>query len=508
MTLPATTSLPRLSRSLVPESRAGSHVGTELPERVLQFGEGNFLRAFVDWMLCRLNEGGQFGGRVVVVQPLDRGMADAVNEQDGLFTVILRGVSSGKVREERQLVDTVSRAINPYTDAYAWLETAKGPDLRFVVSNTTEAGIALDPDDSPSVIPSPSFPAKLTQWLYARYSYFDGDSDKGVVILPCELIEHNGRKLRELVFELSRSWGLPAGFASWLESSCIFTTTLVDRIVTGYPRAEADELCRELGYEDRLLVAGEIYHCWVIESPEPLESELPLEKAGLNVIWTKDAAPYRERKVRILNGAHTAMTVVGLLAGFDTVRACMQDAAMRGYVEHLLRVEICPSLEGDAKDNEAFAQTVLERFENPFVRHELSSIALNSVSKFRARLLGSFVDHVEREKTLPGGLCLSLAALFVLYRNRDGGMSQSNVSLRPRDEPRIIELLDGAWREHAPRRDGGDYERLVRGLLVQESLWGRDLTKLHEDLVSVVAREVGSILEGRVADRLLEISAQ
>lgn len=497
MNLPARAALAPLGRHLVADTEEHLDAQKTRPERVLQFGEGNFLRAFVDWMLSELNRKTDFNGRAVLVQPISSGLANEINAQDGLFTLLLRGLSDGKPKEERVLVESVSRAINPYAQCFAWLETAKGPDFRFIVSNTTEAGIALHPEDSIDALPSPSFPGKLTQWLYARYLYFEGDREKGVIVLPCELILHNGRKLRELVFELSAKFELPDDFSAWVEEACVFTSTLVDRIVTGYPRAEAQTLCEELGYEDKLLVAAETYHLWVIESPKPLEDELPFKQAGLNVIWTQDATPYRERKVRILNGAHTAMTLIGLLGGFTTVGECMDDKDMSAFVSALLFSEVTPNLPGDAEDHRALSHTVLERFKNPYVRHELTSIALNSVSKFQARLLGSLKDELKRTGTLPERICLALAALLVLYRPREEERSESSVSLIPRDEAEVLTLLAEAWREN-----GEHPEVLVQRLISDPRLLGEDLTVLHPGLVSHVAAEVTSIREGKIRARI------
>jgi tagaturonate reductase len=315
-----------------------------LPERVLQFGEGNFLRAFVDWMIARLNARGLFGGRVVLVQPIAAGMAREVNAQDGLYTVILRGLADGRIVESREVVSAVSRCVDPYQDFDAFIACAANPDLRFVVSNTTEAGIRTDPADAVDARPSPSFPGKLTQLLHARFIATGGAPDKGLVMLPCELIERNGDVLARAVTETAARWGLGDGFARWLREACVFTNTLVDRIVTGYPKDEAAELSSQLGYDDELLVTGEVFHSWVIESPLPLDGELPFAKAGLDVTWTADMTPYRERKVRILNGAHTMTVLAAYLAGKETVRECMDDPLIRNYMERGIEQEILPTL--------------------------------------------------------------------------------------------------------------------------------------------------------------------
>lgn len=492
MTDAAKSALPRLSR-------AGRSGASPAPERVLQFGAGNFLRGFVEWMLQALNRRGLFEGSVVIVEATGRGKGAGLNAQQGLYTTVLRGVRDGKVVDEWQLIECVSRVLNPYRDD-SWLETAADPEIRFVVSNTTEAGIALDPADALDARPSPSFPGKLTQWLHARWVRFDGDPRRAVVLLPCELIEDNGRALRALVLELASGWGLPAGFSSWLRESCIFTSTLVDRIVTGYP-ADAADLCRELGYEDAWIVAAEPYHSWVIEGPPSLERELPLQAAGLNVVWTADVTPYRELKVRILNGAHTAMAVLGTLMGLETVGDCMRHPAMRAFIERLLALEIQPTLALPRQEIEAFTRSTLERFENPFLEHPLSSILLNSVSKLRSRLLGPLGDRIAATGEVPSRLCLALAALLVLYRP-DPAPTPGR-----RDDPRVLEIFDETWSAHACDPACQRTRALTTRLLSERSLWGRDLTLLHPDLVAQVADDLEGLLKGGVAERMARLGS-
>ena len=469
----------------------------ELPERVLQFGEGNFLRAFVDWMLERMNQRGLFNGRAVLLQPIAQGLGERINAQDGLYTVLLRGAVAGSVVETRELITSVSRCLNPYDDFDQVLSAARQPELRFVVSNTTEAGIRLDPEDSLEARPARSFPAKLTQLLYARFQHFKGDTSKGWVMLPCELIERNGDALAQCVLELVQKWQLPAEFLAWLEASCVFTNTLVDRIVTGFPADEADTLTRELGYRDELLVAGEAFHCWVIESPRPLEEELPLVQAGLDVIWTTDMTPYRERKVRILNGAHTMLAVGAYLGGIDTVRECMEDPLFRNYVQGALSQEILPTLSLPASELESFAESVLDRFENPFIRHQLLSIALNSVSKYKARLMGSVVDNQRQGKECPR-LAFALATLLAFYRGsfKDGAF----VGLRGgsayvvKDEPRVLEFFAEAWSAFPSDAPTPEFcQRLVGEALAREDLWGQALTEELPDFCRGVAEQLYAI---------------
>ena len=467
----------------------------ELPERVLQFGEGNFLRAFVDWMLERMNGAGLFGGRAIVVQPIARGAAAALAAQDGLYTVILRGLADGRVEESRQLVSAVSRAIDPYADFDAFLACAAGRDLRFVVSNTTEAGIRRDPDDRRDARPAPAFPGKLTQLLNARFEAFAGDPTTGLVMLPCELVEDNGVALRRAVVETAEAWGLGPAFARWLDEACVFTSTLVDRIVTGYPTADAPALERALGYRDALMVAGEIFHAWVIAAPPAVARELPLVAAGLNVTFTDDLRPYRERKVRILNGAHTALAAVGLLAGQPTVRACMEDPLIGGFVARLIDDEILPSLSTrlPREDLVAFARTVAERFRNPFIEHRLTSIALNATSKYRARLLGAVREHVGAGAGPPARMTLVLAALLGLH-----APGASSAGEAPTDDPAVMELFRSAWRDAGPRPSLERCELLVRGLLAHDELWGDDLGATLPGFADQVARDLHELMTSGV----------
>jgi tagaturonate reductase len=489
--------LPELSASwLGAEQRLPAT--TALPERVLQFGEGNFLRAFVDWMLERMNAQGLFGGLAVLVQPIASGMSAAINRQDGLYTVILRGLAGGQTTDTREIVGSVSRCIDPYADCDAFLRCAENPELRFIVSNTTEAGIRTDPEDRLDARPARSFPGKLTQLLYARFRHFNGAPERGLVLLPCELIERNGAALERAVLDTAAAWQLEPAFTAWLTQACVFTSTLVDRIVTGYPKDEVEPLTRELGYRDSLLVAGELFHSWVIESPRPLEQELPLNRAGLNVIWTNDLAPYRERKVRVLNGAHTMLVLAAYLAGKDTVRECMQDPLLRRYVERGIHDEILPTLQLPKDDRESFADSVVERFDNPFIRHYLISIALNSVSKYKARILGTVFDYTRLRGEPPPLLSFALAALIAFYRGReieDGALigTRNGVPYRIQDDPGVLAFFRQAWAEADVPITPAFCSGLVAQVLGQSDFWGQDLRGALPGLEQRVARELHAI---------------
>jgi tagaturonate reductase len=440
------------------------------PERVIQFGEGNFLRAFVDWMIDHLNEAKRFGGRVVVVQPIASGLVDVLNDQDGLYTLLLRGIEAGKVTEQRRLITALSRGIDPYTQWEAYLGCAENPDLRIVVSNTTEAGIAyLEEAWNPDRCPT-SFPAKLTALLYRRFTHFDGAADKGLLILPCELIDKNGQHLREIVLRLIKEWGLPMKFAGWVESHNVFFNTLVDRIVTGYPKDEAAKLEEELGYQDRLLDTGELFHLWVIEGDTQYRRELPLADIGLNVVWTEDLTPYRERKVRVLNGTHTLTVPVALLSGIETVKAAVEDPQVGDFMRRAVFSEILPHLDLPQAEKEAFANSVLERFANPFIHHRWIDIALNSISKFKTRCLPTLEDYTAATGGAPALMSFSLAALIRLYKE-----------VEVRDDESVIDFFREVWKTQKGEDRGGseaDCQAICHQFLAKTAFWDRDLNDL------------------------------
>lgn len=385
-----------------------------LPIKAVQFGEGNFLRAFADYMLDIANEKGVFGGSIAMVKPISFGSTDSFKQQDDLYTVILRGKENGEVINTSRVITSIAKTLDAKEDYGEYTALAHLDSLRFVISNTTEAGIVLDKNDSFEHLPS-SYPGKLTKFLFERYNAFNGDKDKGLIILPVELIENNGVKLKECVLSLCDIWNLPKEFKSWTENCCIFCSTLVDRIVTGYPKNEAEALCGKLGYSDTLLDVGEPFALWVIESDKDISGELPLDKIGLPVVFTDNLRPYRERKVRVLNGAHTSSVLAGYLYGLDIVRDCMSDKLMGSFIKRIVLDEIVPQVDLPKAEVTAFAQSVFERFENPFIDHSLLAISLNSVSKWKARVLPSFKDYVKNNGTLPRLITFSFAALLAFY---------------------------------------------------------------------------------------------
>jgi len=454
-------SYPSLNRSLI--SRP------ELPIRVLQFGEGNFLRAFADWMIQQMNEKAGFEAGLAVIQPIEQGRVSDLNQQDGLYTVLLTGSQHGKPVQEVSLVDCIQKGIDPYRDFNDFLGAAREPDLRFVISNTTEAGIAFAEEDSWDDEPPSSFPAKLARVLYERFRFFEGAPDKGLVIIPCELIDRNGDHLREIVFRYVDHWRLSTAFRTWVESNCSFCNTLVDRIVPGFPKDRIQELTAELGYEDKLVTEGERFHLWVIEGPTTLAKAFPAAEAGLNVIFTEDMTPYRTRKVRILNGAHTAMVPMGYLKGLRTVRETVEDADLGPWISNLIFEEIIPTLDLPQEELESFAQDVLDRFRNPYIQHYLISIALNSISKFKSRVLPSLLGYVERKGRLPERIVLAFAALIRLYK----GVDLQGESINLKDDDEALIFFRDLW-----VTESEDLPHLVEKVLTRADYWGRDLNEV------------------------------
>jgi tagaturonate reductase len=388
-----------------------------MKETVLQFGEGGFLRGFVDYFFQKLNDKKLYDGKIVVVQPIEQGLVSVLNEQKGEYNLYLRGIDEGNIVNERTHMNVISRGINPYEEYDEFLKLAHNPDLRVIVSNTTEAGIEYLGTESIDDAPPKSYPAKLTRFLWERYQA----GLKGFILLPCELIDHNADYLKEYVIKYALLWNLPDQFLQWIEKENDFCNTLVDRIVTGYPREEAEKMNKELGYEDKLLDTAEPFHLWVIQGNH--EDELPFQKAGYHIVWTDDVTPYKKRKVRILNGAHTSMVLAAHLYGLETVGECMKDQLVLSVLKQAVFEEIIPTL-GNTQTDIDFGNAVMDRFSNPFIRHQLLSIALNSVSKFKVRVLPTILEYKEQNGIYPKTLTFSLAALIAFYKtdaaNDDG----------------------------------------------------------------------------------------
>lgn len=454
-----------------------------LHTRVVQFGEGNFLRAFVDWIIHRMNEQLDFNTAVTVIQPIEKGLIDMLNGQDGLYTLFLQGMKEGKSVEEHEVIRCIREAINPYTDFDRFIKLAEDPDMRFIISNTTEAGITFDARDKPGDEPPSSFPAKVTAFLYHRYQTFSGDADKGCIVIPCELIDRNGDHLKKHILEYAGLWNLEEPFTTWINASNIFCNTLVDRIVPGYPKDRIESIWKDLGYRDQLVVEGEYFHLWVIEGPARVREEFPADRAGLNVIFTDEMAPYRTRKVRILNGAHTTMTLIGLVAGIETVQEAVEHDVMGPFIERTVYDEIVPTMEKEMPDVGNYAGEILERFHNPYIKHYLSSISLNSVSKYGTRILPTLLDSLEHTGKLPHGLALALAALLRLYK---GQLRAQKVDLK--DDPTTIASIQEAWSAYS--RGSVNLKKMVSSILSNTDLWGKDL-----DIVPGLTEKTATYLE-------------
>ncbi|RVU55101.1 tagaturonate reductase [Anaerosphaera multitolerans] len=398
-------------------------MSSENLKRVIQFGEGNFLRGFVDYFFFKLKEQNLFNGDIVVVQPIEKGMCKVLKEQDCKYNLFLRGIENGEIVEEHSNIDIISDCINPYEDFEKYLSLAKDENFRVIVSNTTESGIKFDEKDALEDKPARSFPGKLTQLLYERFKNNLG----GFIILSCELIDNNGKELEKCVEKYIELWNLGDKFRKWIHEENKFCSTLVDRIVTGYPQSEIElkKLENKIGYKDLCLDTAEIFHQWVIEGD--FEDELPFVKAGFNVIWTDDVGPYKKRKVRILNGAHTSMVLGARLYGLTIVRECLEDELINGFIKKCIFEEIIPTL-GNSNEDIKFGKAVMERFSNPFIEHQLLSIALNSVSKFDVRVLPTILEFKEKFGNYPEALSFSLACLIKFYKGDEANDSEEIIS--------------------------------------------------------------------------------
>ena len=450
-------------------------------ERVIQFGEGNFLRAFANWMIHEMNKQANFDTGVVVVQPINQGLIKMLNDQDGLYTLNLNGIKNGKAISEYEVIDCIQRGINPYENHADYIAVAENPDLRFMISNTKEAGISYNADDQLDDAPQSSFPGKLTALLYKRFQIFGGASDKGLILLPCELIDNNGRNLKRIILHYADDWKLGAEFVEWINKDNIFCNTLVDRIVPGYPRDKMDAITAELGYKDNLVVEGEQFHLWVIEGPASVKEEIPAEICGLNIVFTDNQEPYRTRKVRILNGAHTSLVPVGYLYGIDKVRESLEDKVVCKFLKDAIFDEIHPTLDLSKEELEQFSNDVLDRFRNPYLEHALISISLNSTSKYKTRVLPSVLEYIKRKKENPKHLLFSLASLIAFYRGKRG-----NVSYEVKDDQSALDFFASQWAK-------GDTASVVKATLKNTDFWGTDLTQF-EGLEETVGNSLESII--------------
>ncbi|MEW4922878.1 tagaturonate reductase [Algibacter sp. 2305UL17-15] len=462
-------------------------------ERIIQFGEGNFLRAFANWMIHEMNKHANFDAGVVAIQPINQGLIKMLNDQDGLYTLYLNGIKNGKAISEHEIIDCIQRGINPYENYNAFLVLAENPDLRFVISNTTEAGISYSENDRLNDAPPISYPAKLTALLHKRFQTFGGASDKGLIVIPCELIDRNGDNLKRIILQYAEDWSLGSDFSDWINEDNIFCNTLVDRIVPGYPREKMDAITQELGYKDNLVVEGEQFHLWVIEAPETVKEEIPAEACGLNIVFTDNMEPYRTRKVRILNGAHTSLVPVGYLYGIDKVRESLEDEVVGTYLRNTIFNEICPTLDLPEAELNQFSNDVLDRFRNPYLEHALMSISLNSTSKFKTRVLPSIIEYIKRKNSLPKGLLFSLASLIAFYKGERNGETYE-----VKDDQAALDFFAAQWATNA-------IPSIVKATLSNTGFWGEDLTK-YEGLEHTVRENLETIQTKGMKTALQEFS--
>lgn len=449
------------------------------PERIIQFGEGNFLRAFVDWIVKNMNETTDFNSSVVIIQgtPQDFAMK-LLASQDYMYHVNLQGRLDGEIVNSFKRIDVISRGLAPWGQFDAFLGLADQPEMRFVISNTTEAGIVFDPECKLSDAPASSYPGKLTQLLYRRYKTFNGDPRRGFIIMPCELIFENGHHLKDCIIKYIDLWKEELGadyegFKEWFLKYNYVCATLVDRIVPGFPRKDIAEIQEKLGYKDNVVVQGEAFHLWVIERPdnmsiEELRAEFPADKGGLNVIICDSEAPYHERKVTLLNGPHTVLSPVSYLSGVDIVRDACNHPVIGKYIHKVQFDELMQTLNLPMDELQKYGESVLERFNNPYVDHQVTSIMLNSFPKYQTRDLPGVKTYLERKGELPKGLVLGLAAIITYYK---GGKRSDGADIVPKDDQKIMDLLTELWAT-------GDTRKVAEGVLAADEL----IWKEHGDL--------------------------
>ncbi len=459
------------------------HKKPERKIKIMQFGEGNFLRAFVEWILQDLNDKGAIEASVAVVQPMSFGRVKELADQDGLYTLRLEGIDNGENVRKSQIIDVIGDCINPFTEYEKYLKYGESEDLQVIVSNTTEAGIAVDASDTDFSKCPKSFPGKLLALLKRRYDSFKGDMNKGLAIIPCELIDDNGDELYRCLTELAKINKMDEKFIKWMQTANHFTSTLVDRIVPGYPKNEIEAIQKETGYIDNNVVKGEIFHLWVLKKEPFVQKVLPADKTGLNVIFADDIHPYKQRKVKILNGSHTALVPVAYLCGIDTVGEAMNDKTIGKFVKDFIFGEVNPTIDLPADQMTAFANSVIERYKNPYIRHELMSIALNSTTKFRTRLLPTLLDYVKIKGKLPQHLLFSLASLIAFHKGKRG-----NEEIALNDDPAYLAKWKYLWTEF-----DGDLDKLAKEALAWKGAWDMDMNTIHPDITKTVAKYLKEI---------------
>ncbi|SHO55961.1 tagaturonate reductase [Vibrio quintilis] len=472
------------------------------PEKIIQFGEGNFLRAFLDWQIDQLNEHTDLNAGVVVVRPIDSDFPPSLDTQDGLYTTFIRGLNEqGNAVADTRIISSVTREISAYKNFETLLDLAKNEEIRFIFSNTTEAGIAYVDTDKITDTPPASFPAKLTKMLFERFTHFSGAQDKGWVIVPCELIDYNGDALKAIIHQYIELWRLPAEFSAWVDEANTFCSTLVDRIVTGYPKDESKALTEQIGYQDTFMVCAEHFYLFVIQGPDSLNQLLCLDQLSdsqaLNIKVVDDIKPYKERKVAILNGAHTALVPVAFLSGLDTVGESMADKQMESWLESVIFEEIIPTLSLPEDELKGFANDVLNRFRNPYIKHQLLSISLNSMTKYKTRILPQLLAFRQKYNRLPTGLTFALAALISFY---NGQREAGEYPLA--DDQHWLDFYADLW----AKVNAGDLKvkALVEQVLANTSHWGQNLS-LVDGLTDQVTANIEAIRQSGVRQALSQI---
>lgn len=468
---------------------------SDLPIKIMQFGEGNFLRGFIDWMIAKLNDKNLFNGRILALQPTPRGrVVPKLIAQDCLYTTVLHGVVNGKDTEQIEIVNSIAKAKSPYTQWEEILEDACSPDLQFIFSNTTEAGITYTKEDFLSKEAPLSFPAKLTAVLYKRFKHYEGKKGSGLVIMPCELIDDNGTKLKNIVLQHVEDANLGAEFINYLNNECVFLNTLVDRVVSGYP-SNADEYFAKIGYKDELMTCGEIFHFMAIEGDDKVKELLPFEKAGLNVVVDKDITKYRLRKVRILNGGHTSNVPAAFLSGLETVDEMMFDEVTGKFANEVIYNDIIPAVNLDKAMLTSFADDVVNRFKDKSMHHKLASILMNCTSKIKARVL-STVKDARAKGMLPNRLCFSLAAYLLLYKDTAGVPVQvkraNGKSGEFVDDEHAVSVLVKAWSLYQGTQDSA--VAVADAVFSDTSLWGENIAS-----DTPLMNEVGKLLHQAIS---------
>jgi len=473
-------------------NRNNIEVSDVLPIKIVQFGEGNFLRAFVEYAFQTLNKEVGFNAGIAVVQPIDKGMVSLLNDQDGLYTLFTKGLENGVAVEKKELITNIVLGIDPYLNFNDFLNLAREPELEFIISNTTEAGISFVEIDEFNMAPPSSFPAKLTRLLFERFTYFNGASDRGLTIIPCELINYNSDTLKQIILDYISLWNLSKEFKYWILNSCTFHNTMVDRIVPGYPRDQIEAYNKQLNYQDNLIVSAETFFLWVIEGDEALKKKLPFHKTSLDVKIVNDMQPFRTRKVRILNGAHTAMVPFSLLYGNETVKETVEEDFTGPFIRSLVFDEVIPTLEMEKEELNEFANAVFDRFRNPFIKHQLASIALNSISKFKVRVLPSLLMYHQIKGNLPTKMVFAFACLIRFYKgNYNGNVMPVN------DDNDVVSEMALLWKLCS-------MNEIATKVLGKTQYWGQDLNEI-EGLTNAITTSLEFIEEYGIEKGFLKL---